>query len=374
MSSRPADLPNHAAPVRPVAPGLTLVCCAQLHANQLERHLELFEHVPEVARVIVVRHEPLPTRLSKLENVAFGGGPRVLRAARMARSVERLLTTQPVDWVIGFNPVPWGSVGVLPALRRGVPATLSFIGMDYLQVHRAWGRPFLEVARRVRAVTVTGQRMMDGLQRLGIAHDRMSVLPHSVDIARFAPRDGPKPFDIVSVGQLIHRKRMDTLIDGLALLRQRGIVLRAGILGRGPLREELEARARSHGVDDLVEFLGYRDDVEAVLASARLFVLTSEWEGVPFALMEAMAAGLVPVVTDVGTIADWISPGRNGFIVPVGDAAALADALGKLTATSAAFRTTRDNVLAQRDRLGFAHGARVWRRILGLPVSGEPRP
>src|SRR5690606_29851370 len=92
--------------------GLTLLCAAKLHENQLERHLELFEHIDEVKRVLVVRRGPLPTRLSKLENYPFEPGNRPQEALRLALRVRKLIADEGVDWVIGFNPVPWGSIAL----------------------------------------------------------------------------------------------------------------------------------------------------------------------------------------------------------------------------------------------------------------------
>jgi glycosyltransferase involved in cell wall biosynthesis len=345
--------------------GLTLLCAAKLHANQLERHLELFEYVDEVERVLVVRREPLPERLSKLENRTFEPGARLSEAFRLALRVKQLIADEGVDWVIGFNPVPWGSIAFGAAKVSRIPTCLSLIGMDYLQIQRPWGWPFLEAVRRADAITVTGNKMRQGLVARGVPEKNIHILPHSVDIERFSPRDSEKKYDVLSVGQLIERKRMDVLIDSAAELARQGLVLRVGILGRGPLEEALKARAERAGVAGHVEFLSYRDDVEAVLASARSFCLASEWEGVPFALMEAMAAGLVPVVTNVGTIEDWVTQGENGFIVPPGDVAALSSALRRLFSDGGAeLHRLRTQLMNERERLGFERGAQVWRDIL----------
>lgn len=349
---------------------ITLLCAAKLHANQLERHLELFEYLPEVKRVIVVRHEPVPERLSKVENRVFGTGNRPLSAARMFQTVRKVAIQEKVDWVLGFNPVPWGSIASCAAKSVGVPSCLSLIGLDFLQVQKTWGRPFLEAVRRADAVTVTGTGMTNGLVRLGVSPEKIRVLPHSVDTSRFKPSEASGKWDIISVGQLISRKRMDVLIDALALLKARGVTLRAGILGKGPLEAELKVRAQEAGVGDLVDFLGYRDDVEKVLAEARIFCLASEWEGVPFAMMEAMSAGLVPVVTDVGTIADWVTDGENGRIVPVGEPSALSQALLELFADEGTQRLRlRAQIIAERERLSFGQGAEVWRDVF-RPSTG----
>lgn len=347
--------------------GLKVLVAAKLHANQLERHLELFERIDEVERVIVVRHEPIPERLSKIENHSFERGNRIAEAVRMVRTINSLVRREGVDWVVGFNPVPWGSLALLAARPLGVPTCLSLIGMDFRQVQTRWGRPFLEAVRRADAVTVTGARMTDVLVSLGVAPEKIRILPHSVDIERFAPNDGPKQFDLISVGQLIRRKRMDVTLDALSLLKNRGRRVTLGILGRGELATELEGQAQRLGIADQVTFLGYRDNVERLIGAAKLFCLVSEWEGVPFAMMEAMAAGVPPIVTDVGTIGDWVSDGDNGRIVPVGDAHALSEAIDDcLKNDEAQLCALRERLLAQRERLGFESGARVWRDILGL--------
>lgn len=371
---------------------LTLLCAAKLHKNQLERHLELFEHMAEVERVILVRHEPLGPRLKKLENVPFEPGPLPLSLWRMRQTLEHVLSSTPVDWVIGLNPVPWGSVAAAAARAHGLPVALSIIGRDYLQLQEFWARPFLSAVRNAQAVTVTGNRMIEGLVKQGVAREALFILPHSVDLSRFHPpketntklgapdaievtRSGlasfsegstaspVRPFDVLSVGQLIPRKQMHVLIEATRLLHHRGRPLRVGILGKGPAEAQLRAQVTQAGLDDWVTFLGYQDHVEAVLRQARLFVLVSAWEGVPFALMEAMATGLVPVVTDVGTISDWVHPGLNGEIVPVGDAGALASVLERLLTDSPYRKTLEQRLIADREQLSFESGVRLWRRI-----------
>lgn len=347
---------------------LTIVCAARLHAHQLERHLELLERSDAVGRIIVVRHEPLPERLSKIENRNFGGRSLPLRAFRMFETVREVLRSERVDWVLGFNPVPWGSLAAWAAQQSQTSVCLSLIGRDALQITEPWALPFRRALARARAVTVTGQRMGDDLARFGVSPERVHVLPHSVDLTRFRPRAANEPlpaFDVISVGQLIRRKRMDVLVSAVALARDQGAPVRLAILGRGPEKEPLERLARKLGVEALVTFLEYRSDVEVALRSARAFALVSEWEGVPFALMEAMATGLVPLVTDVGTISDWVRQGENGLIVPVANAAAVARSLIQLFHSDVEDRARMEKViLNERGRLSIDAGVRVWEEIL----------
>ena len=245
----------------------------------------------------------------------------------MSREIRRVLKTERVELVVGFNPVPWGSIATTTAALQGVPGCLSLIGMDFLQIQKNWGLPFRTAVKRAAAVTVTGQEMFDGLVALGVERSRIHILPHSVDLERFCPGGTGGIYDIVTVGQLIPRKRMDILLDAIALSRDRGLSLRLGILGKGPLEVQLRAQCERLRLSNQVEFLGYRDDVETILQGAKVFALASEWEGVPFALMEAMATGVVPIVTKVGTIADWVIHGKNGMLVPVNNPACVAESL-----------------------------------------------
>jgi glycosyltransferase involved in cell wall biosynthesis len=350
---------------------LTLVCAAKLHQNQLERHLELLERLDVVERVIVVRHKPLPQRLSKLENVTFEAESLPVDMWHMYRTVRDVVRRESADWVIGLNPVPWGALGHLATRGQKTKSCLCLIGRDYQQVHGPFGFPFRRALLGADAVTVTGESMRQGVVRLGVNRARVRILPHSVDLDRFSPGDGPYSYDIVSVGQLIERKRMHVLIRALSILRDQGVRLRLGILGQGPDEAKLRALTKELELEAQVDFLAYRDDVETVLQSARVFALASAWEGVPFALMEAMAVGLVPVVTDVGTISDWVRHNQNGKLLPVDDAPAVARSISELLADDGReLRAFRKELERERARLGFDAGVGVWRDILTEGLAG----
>src|SRR5690606_20106659 len=101
----------------------------------------------------------------------------------------------------------------------------------------------------------------------------------------------------------------------------------AVVAGDGPERQRLESQAATAGVQDDVRFLGNRSDIPRLLAAADIFVLPSLWEGLPLAVLEAMASGLPPVVTRVGGNAEIIEDGKSGLLVPPADTQALAESL-----------------------------------------------
>lgn len=345
---------------------MRLLCTAKLPSNLLERYLLPLTLLDEVSEIVVVRQEPLGASLPKLRNVNFAKGNVALDALRMLREAELVLRHERVDFTLGFNPVPWGALGFAAAAFKGVPSCLSFIGLDFKRAMHPLAAPALLALKRARLITVTGERMRRGLTERGVDPSKIRVLPHAVDTARFHPAESPPDLDLISVGHLIPRKRMNVVIDAVALLKQRGIAVRTGILGEGPERAALEAQIARHDVGELVSLLGFRSDVEAMLRRARLFALVSDWEGVPFAMIEALCSGLVPIVTDVGTIADFVEQDRNGHIVPVDDAPALAASIERLLKDDAHFSALRTRGLEARRQLSLEAGVAFWRDALGV--------
>jgi glycosyltransferase involved in cell wall biosynthesis len=120
---------------------------------------------------------------------------------------------------------------------------------------------------------------------------------------------------LVCAARLSSAKRIDVLLDALAMLLTDSVSWRCLILGTGPLEAELRARADRLGLSGRVTFLGHVDDVRPYLREADLFVLSSDKEGLPLALLEAMACGLPAIVTDVGGTGEAVDHKETGLLV-----------------------------------------------------------
>jgi glycosyltransferase involved in cell wall biosynthesis len=186
-------------------------------------------------------------------------------------------------------------------------------------------------------VTAVSEAVADSVVALGVPRSRITVIPNGVDAARFVP---PAPVEearrvlggdtsplVGSVGCLAARKDYGTLLESLRLLADRGLAFRAALVGEGPDRDALEARSAALGLADRVRFLGERADVDRLLVGMDVFVLSSREEGIPNALLEAMAAGRACVATAVGGTPEVLHDGETGWLVPPGEPGALADAL-----------------------------------------------
>ncbi|MGE5640057.1 MAG: glycosyltransferase family 4 protein [Clostridia bacterium] len=164
------------------------------------------------------------------------------------------------------------------------------------------------------------------------------LLPNGIDVSLFRKKGSERKNDatlrLIYVGRLAARKGLEEIVEGLALARGRGLAARLTICGGGPLEEALRERVQALGAQEAVEFAGatYGEEKARRLAEADVLLLPSHSEGLPYAVLEGMAASAVPVVTPVGALPDVIEEGVHGLFVPIGDAAAIAVALERLAA------------------------------------------
>jgi glycosyltransferase involved in cell wall biosynthesis len=132
------------------------------------------------------------------------------------------------------------------------------------------------------------------------------------------------------VGRFTEQKGIDVLLCAVAALRDRHGAFRVWLVGDGPLRAQLEEHVLKEGLASQVQFLGFRDDVSALLGAIDVFVLPSRYEALPVSVLEAMASGLPCVVTDVGDNAKLVEDGIAGMVVPPENSDALAMAMERL--------------------------------------------
>ncbi|MCC6208695.1 MAG: glycosyltransferase [Gammaproteobacteria bacterium] len=191
---------------------------------------------------------------------------------------------------------------------------------------------------RADAVVAVSQGVADDIRAMGGSAARLQVIRNPVvtpGLDALAREEAPHPWliepagppVILGMGRFTEQKDFVTLIRAFARLRA-GRACRLILLGRGRMRAEYESLAARLGVAADVAFPGFAENPYSFLARARLFVLSSAWEGSPNALTEALALGVPVVSTDCPSgPRELLDAGRYGALVPVGDDAALARAM-----------------------------------------------
>lgn len=187
-----------------------------------------------------------------------------------------------------------------------------------------------------------------------VASDQIEVIRCGIDLETFLSenqKSSKKRVEIISVGGLVEKKGHQILIPACAELASRGIDFRCTIVGEGPLRNTLEALIAENGMEDKVELAGARSQswVRERLSVSDIFVLASVVmdeggrDGIPVAIMEALAMGIPTVSTHVSGIPELVKDGVSGLLVPQKNIKALADALATLAENETLRRNFAEN-------------------------------
>jgi glycosyltransferase involved in cell wall biosynthesis len=302
--------------------------------------------------------------------VQSAGGSLAAQGTGLGRDefVGPKLDVDPTDWRVG-------AAGDLDHMPRSAIA----------------GRLLFRLIRRSSATYhILSSRTAPLLIDLGFPADRIVRISGSVDTDVFRPPPTPSAArqqgaKIVCVSRLSYEKGIDLLLQAWSVMRRqiddRGIreVPTLTIVGDGPLRTKLAELAAELGIADTVEFLGRRDDIPDLLRDAGGFVLPSRFEGMPNALLEAMACGLPSVATRVSGSEEIIVDGENGLLVEPEAPVALAAALQRIVAD----RELAER-LGQRARATVEQGYQLsqltgqlvvlYRRLLGDCLPPTPHP
>jgi len=163
---------------------------------------------------------------------------------------------------------------------------------------------------------------------------RPFVIRNGLDLKRFQSSSvmTHEATRILAVGYLLPAKRWDRLLLAALKLKQRGLDCIIRIAGDGPLEASLEQEARNLGVTDCVRFIGHTNDIPTLLSDSAFLVHTSDNEGCPNAVMEAMACGRAVVAMDAGDIPHLVEDGKTGFVVRRGDIETLVERMVTLIA------------------------------------------
>ena len=272
-------------------------------------------------------------------------------------ALRRIAKLNPPDVVIGIMQ---RDRPIAMALGR----SLAVPGVVAAQnQHLFWGTPVISWAKRqiytfairnwASLVVCTSERVRDEIESFGVGRNRTTVLPNGINpdppvkltaSERIGLRAelgaGPETTLLLNVGRLDAQKGQDILVEAFAGCCRARPDLRLSLIGGisgGAAKVRtvafdamLRARVEELGIAQQVRFVGWRSDVRRLLAVADGYVHASRWEGFSFAMLEALAASLPVVITDCSGTPDGFIESKHGWIVPAGDAGALARAIAQM--------------------------------------------
>jgi len=342
---------------------MEVMSCLQMGTNAYYYLYPIGSH-PELNRLWIVR--PAKTLKGDIPHGHFVLVPtrfRLLRFVIMLWHCIRLGRRDDVEACISFNPVPYGIILLLSAFFHRKPVHLGFVGGLDWDYHSKgpfgrWLRPFF---RRADFFTATGTRMRQEMIEYGFPAERIAILPHGIDVEQYPIADPEQAgYSCIYVGQLIRRKRVDVILRAFAEVLRSHPEARLCIVGDGPKAGQLKKLAADLAISDKVDFVGFQERVQPYLSNSRMLLMSSAIEGLPFAIIEAMCSGVVPVSTLVGTIEDLVVDGENGLLFERGAWQALANHVCRLLEDKEMYRRLRSEALLARDIYSFEVATQVW--------------
>ena len=273
-------------------------------------------------------------------------GP-VFKYYNFAQYVYRLLRLQANYDVLHAHTFHWPAFAAVLATsisKKPVVVTGHLpLQRMYEDMQRGmYPRSFERLLRKVTSYVAISESIVDeATQRLGLPRDRVQLIPNGIDTTHFRPAADPAernnlrrklglPLDvpiIMTHGRLEHDKNTALFIDTVARLLASGIDVHGIIAGAGSKERELAQLIQSKQLGEHVQLLGFKRNTNEYLRASAVYVLPSFIEGLPLALLEAMASGLECVASDISGNNDVIDHGHNGFLFDLNEPNALYDRL-----------------------------------------------
>ena len=336
-----------------------------------------------VRRIRIVAEKEVP----KLDKVTAVYPPKIL-SRLIGKDIARLVTFiwlglfTKSDVIGGFHLLINGMLAILIGrfarvrslyVCGGGPREVA--GGGYACENRIFGklgvpdmmvqRQLLDVVACADITVARGQRTIDFFLENG-ANGNYHILTAGIDGSYFKPVNSKKEYDLVFVGRLTEVKRVDTFLRAVLVVRQSLPTVKAMIIGDGPLIHDLEALTSELGISDNISFLGHCDNVELLIPKARIFVLTSDSEGLSQAMIQAMLCGLPAVASDVGDLNELIDENENGYLIGERTPEAFAEAIVRiLELGEGKMREMSIRARQSAMRCDINSVAKNWDRILG---------
>lgn len=271
---------------------------------------------------------------------------RTINTLWLTRRLARIIEAEQPAAVISFTTRPNVANAIIKALyKKKYRCILCERNFNSISYHNdLLGRAFFHLIRATYpladvVIANASDLAADLNQSYGVPADKLSVVYNPFDLEKIEALSG-EPVDdnwfnqdtpvLLNVARLIEQKNHDLLIRAFARVR-RNVPCRLAILGEGALRDRLQNTAQDLGVEKDVAFLGWRDNPFKYMRRAHAFVLSSDYEGYPSVLTEAMASGCPVISTDCPSgPREILEAGKCGLLVPVKDEEALAGQMRKI--------------------------------------------
>jgi glycosyltransferase involved in cell wall biosynthesis len=358
-----------------------MVQVGNLGSSVIDHLISPIARAKNVERVLLFCHSSGPA----IDKVEYHCPPKLLsRFALFAVIYEFmnlfcLALSNRSKYIAGYLLNPHGLIAFIVAKITRKPIIISLIagpvelysiggsplGVNYEKSVPRCGRLFLKIMRHSDAVITTGSFTKDFLVRHGIQESKIYPMINPPNKSRFKLVEIPKIYDILSVGRLAPVKHYEVMARTISKVKEKYPNIKACIVGDGPCKPELIRLVNELGIKENVDFAGFQKEVQHYYNSARIFIHTSEREGFPNVVLEAMMCGLPCVVSNCGDIIDVASDGFNSLVIQkFNDYGGFARAIITLLEDDKLYRKLSQNAIKTMELLSAEDVTCKWEIIL----------
>lgn len=355
-----------------------------LGGSVLDRLIRPIARVENVDMVLVICRKPGPA----IPKLKYHYPPRFSSKFAPTATVHEFFTLlylsifKKPNCILGYLLFPHGLMSFIVAKLTRRPVIISLIAgpieVEYPLrgiLHRTspWvGKIFLKILAHSNAVITTGSFTRAFLIRQGIEESKIYPITgiSPPNDCRVSFMKLPRIYDVVSVARLSPEKHIEVLLRAVSKVRKVYDNIKVCIVGDGPLKVELVKLADELGLNNNIDFVGFKQEVAYYYNSSKTFVLTSEREGSPTAFLEAMMCGVPSVVSNCGDISDIARDGFNCLVIQkYDDYEGFARAIIRLLEDKELYRMLAQNALETAKALPIEKATEAWQSLLdGLGI------
>ncbi len=236
---------------------------------------------------------------------------------------------QKADLILAYHFQPHFYFAYIVSLFTGIPYIVAQTGTD---AQNNADRPIIgkilkHILKKAKYFNVPGKDTYNFWISRGIPQEKLNILHSTINVNLFKPNNVTKEYDIIFVGRLAEVKRLDKLIKATKEIVQKIPNVKICIVGSGPLEITLKTQVKEYNLTSNFDFVGLQSNIYEWLNKAEIFVMTSDSEGLPCAMMEAMSCGLLCLGPDVNNMADLLVEGETGYLFQTNDIEELSNKL-----------------------------------------------
>ena len=284
-------------------------------------HIMPFKMTSFINKIHVCRYKKPQRELKGVELHNFNHSNIIIELVNYTLTCLNICRKEKIDLIVTFNPFPWGIISFIIAKIYGKPIMMGLIGgeLDPARTNKIKLKILKIILKHVTIITVTGSKTKALLTSLGYQENKIHVFPHLADQKHLKFKKNKNyEADILTITSFLPLKRTKDIIKAMSIILAKGYNLKLAVLGKGPELSETKELVNKLGLENNITFHGYVKDIRPYINNCKYFIQTSSNEGLSLALVESMAVGLIPIVTNVGDENEIITDGQEGYFIPVG--------------------------------------------------------